>query len=92
MAQSRWISQPIQNLCHTYLATVHLFDTEIAGGQGSIDSVFNRGGFNQFVNVVDVDDVFVVVTGTPRAGIDFTNNELLHFLQQFVEIITKQVV
>ena len=56
MAQSRWISQPIQNLCHTYLATVHLFDTEIAGGQGSIDSVFNRSRIEYLVDVGGIDD------------------------------------
>ena len=92
MTQSSCGSESIDDLSHTDFAAVALLDAEIAGGQCSIDSGLDRGGLDDFANIGNVDDVLVGFGRSPRTAIHFLENVLLHFLDQLVEIIAKQIV
>ena len=92
MTHARHVGETIEHLGNTHLGTVRLFNTEITRRECTRDAVLNGRGFHDLVNVGHVDDVFVILGRTPRTVVDLSHHLLLHLLDQFIEIITKQIV
>ena len=92
MTECCGIRLAIQHLCNTHFTTIGLFDTEITRCQCAIDSILNRRRFHQFIYVGHIDNILVIFRRSPRPVIDFADSQFLHFANQFVQIIAKQIV
>jgi hypothetical protein len=51
---------------YAYLTAVRLFYTKIAGRQSTVNTVFDRRGFEYLIDVCGIYDILVVVRRTPR--------------------------
>jgi hypothetical protein len=77
----------LRNLGYAYLTAVRLFILK-SPVASTVNTVFDRRGFEYLIDVCGIYDILVVVRRTPRPFI--LNNLFLHFLNQFVKV--KQVV
>ena len=92
MAQAGGVGEAIKHLRDADFIAVVVFNTEVAGCEGAVNAVFNGGGFDDFVEIGQGDNVFVVVGGSPRAGVDLFFDLFFHIFDHFVEIVAKLVV
>ena len=93
MTKSTQISQSIENLCNTHFATtIGLFYTEITRRKCAIQSIFNGGGFEYFVDIGHTDDIFIIFRGFPSTLIDFSGDLFFYIFYKSNIMITKQVI
>ena len=81
-----------EDLCDADFIAVQIFDAEVTGRERSFDAGFDGDGFNDFVYVGEVDDVFVVEGGAPGPRVDFADDGFLHIFDDFVEVVTKEII
>ena len=69
-----------------------MLNPEVARRKRSLETVLNRGGFHNLVDVGQRDDAGIVFGRFPRSRVDLSYHFLLNVLDTFVKVVPKQVV